>query len=290
MGGERRKDDRCCRCVRAPQGSLQAGGKQAGAHAIARDARHRGGTAACERRGSRRPSWGGKGAGAAEETPGQHQHSRPLQGGGAWGLGARASRAAPPGVQACDRGEDAGPEPPRCPGEQARCLSPRPCRKGGQGRVAAEAPAAGRRTQGGSGGWSQVQAGRLAREGAGRLAHGVGGGWGSSARCCWTRGEAGSWRGTWLSCWKCTGGREGGANGQRHWAQLGKASLAELAGRCRGRVDRAPGHGALGEPAGPGPEEDQHLSQQGEPIGPRPPSRAWNWSTEAPPAPRTPRT
>lgn len=151
-------------------------------------------------------------------------------------------------------------------------------------------PQRARRTQGGSGGWSQVQAGRLAREGAGRLAHGAGGGWGSSARCCWTRGEAGSWRGTWLSCWKCTGGREGGANGQRHWARLGKASLAELAGRCRGRVDRAPGHGALGEPAGPGPEEDQHLSQQGEPIGPRPPSRAWNWSTEAPPAPRTPRT
>ena len=81
--------------------------------------------------------------GAAEETPGQHQHSRPLQGGGAWGLEARASRAAPPGVQACDRGEGAGPEPLRCPGEQARCLSPHPCRKGGQGRVAAEVPAAG---------------------------------------------------------------------------------------------------------------------------------------------------
>ena len=43
VGGERRKDDRCCRCVRAPQGSLQAGGKQAGAHTIARDAQHRGG-------------------------------------------------------------------------------------------------------------------------------------------------------------------------------------------------------------------------------------------------------
>lgn len=175
VGGERRKDDRCCRCVRAPQGSLQAGGKQAGAHAIARDARHRGGTAACERRGSRRPSWGGKGAGAAEETPGQHQHSRPLQGGGAWGLGARASRAAPPGVQACDRGEGAGPEPPRCPGEQARCLSPRPCRKGGQGRVAAEAPAAGPAY---AGRLRRVVAGASREAGTGRSgAIGTWGGW-----------------------------------------------------------------------------------------------------------------
>lgn len=32
-----------------------------------------------------------------------------------------------------------------------------------------------------------------------------GGGWPgrSSARCCWSRGEAGSWRGIWLSCWRC---------------------------------------------------------------------------------------
>lgn len=26
----------------------------------------------------------------------------------------------------------------------------------------------------------------------------------SSARCCWGPGEAGLWRGTWLSCWRCT--------------------------------------------------------------------------------------
>lgn len=64
-------------------------------------------------------------------------------------------------------------------------------------------PQRARRTQVGSGRWPRVQAGRLAREGVGRLARGAGGGRGSSARCCWTRGEAGSWRGTWLSCWKC---------------------------------------------------------------------------------------
>lgn len=42
-----------------------------------------------------------------------------------------------------------------------------------------------------------------------------GGGWlagaRSSARCRWSQGEAGSWRGIWLSCWRCTRGeREGG--------------------------------------------------------------------------------
>ena len=78
------------------------------------------------------------------------------------------------------------------------------------------------RMRGGSGRWPRVQAGRLAREGAGRLARGAGGGRGSSARCCWTQGEAGSWRGTWLSCWKCTRGREGGAmvsSTGRGWAR-----------------------------------------------------------------------
>lgn len=38
----------------------------------------------------------------------------------------------------------------------------------------------------------------------------------SSARCRWSRGEAGWWRGIWLSCWRSTGGeREGGSAGRR---------------------------------------------------------------------------
>lgn len=33
--------------------------------------------------------------------------------------------------------------------------------------------------------------------------------WRSSGRCRWSRGEAGWWRGIWLSCWRCTAGRWG---------------------------------------------------------------------------------
>lgn len=51
--------------------------------------------------------------------------------------------------------------------------------------------------RGGSGGSPGVQA---AVRGVGREAPVR-----SSARCRWSRGEAGSWRGTWLSCWMCTG-------------------------------------------------------------------------------------
>lgn len=59
------------------------------------------------------------------------------------------------------------------------------------------------------GGSSSAGIGRV-----GQLAHG--GRWlvgvRSSARCRWSQGEAGSWRGIWLSCWRCTGGeREGGS-------------------------------------------------------------------------------
>lgn len=64
--------------------------------------------------------------------------------------------------------------------------------------------------------WWRVWQGRSSSAGIGRvgqLAHG--GRWlagaRSSARCRWSRGEAGSLRGIWLSCWRCTGGeREGG--------------------------------------------------------------------------------
>lgn len=49
--------------------------------------------------------------------------------------------------------------------------------------------------RGGSGGSPGVQA---AVRGVGREAPVR-----SSARCRWSRGEAGSWRGTWLSCWMC---------------------------------------------------------------------------------------
>ena len=90
-------------------------------------------------------------------------------------VGARAARAAPPGVQACDGGEDAGPEPPRCPRRQARCLSPHPYRKGGQGRVAAEAPMAGPAY---AGRVRQVATGASREAGAGRSgAIGTWGGW-----------------------------------------------------------------------------------------------------------------
>lgn len=77
----------------------------------------------------------------------------------------------------------------------------------------------------------------------------------SSARCCWSWGEAGSWRGTSLSCWKCTAGRQGeGAGGQRALGTAGQG----LHGVCRstpgwdgagprgGTADRALGEGALG--------------------------------------------
>lgn len=124
-------------------------------------------------------------------------------------------------------------------------------------------PRQARRTWGGSGRWPRVQAGRLAREGVGRLARGAGGGRASSARCCWTRGEAGSWRGTWLSCWKCTGGREGEAAGQRALGAAGQG-LVGWAGQLAKKQSRQPQgtrlwgarwsrHGRHLEPCSPGP-------------------------------------
>lgn len=51
-------------------------------------------------------------------------------------------------------------------------------------------------------GWKQQSV--LAREKWGNWHVGqVAGGAQSNARCCWSRGEAGSWRGIWLSCWRC---------------------------------------------------------------------------------------
>lgn len=71
--GERRKDRRC-RCARAPRGTLHAADKQAGAHAITRDARHRGGTvpgSLWKEKGQTRPSCvGGAGASRAEARGG----------------------------------------------------------------------------------------------------------------------------------------------------------------------------------------------------------------------------
>lgn len=70
--------------------------------------------------------------------------------------------------------------------------------------------------QGGSSSAGIGGVGQLAR--GGRWLAGVQ----SSARCRWSRGEAGLWRGIWLSCWRCTGGeREGGREEQ---GQLGSCA------------------------------------------------------------------
>lgn len=54
----------------------------------------------------------------------------------------------------------------------------------------------------------RVRQGRSSSAGRGRVGQlARGGRWlagvRSSARCRWSRGEAGSWRGIWLSCWRC---------------------------------------------------------------------------------------
>lgn len=84
--------------------------------------------------------------------------------------------------------------------------------RGGEGRGAAKGPAAGlacvrrvrRVVAGGSGSAGTGRAGRLARGWAGGRPAGR-----SRGHCRWSRGEAGWWRGIWLSCWRCTGGRQG---------------------------------------------------------------------------------
>lgn len=117
----------------------------------------------------------GEGADAAQLWGGGRQHIWPQRGRGVWGLGGPGSVSGTPGVQACDRGEGVGPEPPRCPGRQARSLSPHPCRKGGQGRVAAEAPTAGPAY---AGRVRQVATGASREAGTGRSgAIGTWGGW-----------------------------------------------------------------------------------------------------------------
>lgn len=78
----------------------------------------------------------------------------------------------------------------------------------------------------------------------------------SSGRCRWSRGEAGWWRGIWLSCWRCTGGRQGGERGQRGAGHSGMG-LGELSEEhCCGRDGmvvrgwRGTGRGAPEWPAG----------------------------------------
>lgn len=61
-----------------------------------------------------------------------------------------------------------------------------------------------RAASGGGGG-----SGSAGRGTTGWLARGVRPARRSSGRCRWSRGEAGSWRGIWLSCWTCTVGRQG---------------------------------------------------------------------------------
>ena len=134
------------------------------------------------------------------------------------------SLAAPSGVQACDPRRGCGPRAPASPPAGACQASPCPCRKGRRGasghRGAGSRPGVGAEGAAGSRGCKQ-QGWHGEERGdwhVGRVAVGR-----SSARCCWSWGEAGSWRGTWLSCWKCTAGRQGeGAGGQRALAQRGR--------------------------------------------------------------------
>ena len=74
-------------------------------------------------------------------------------------VGARAARAAPPGVQACDGGEDAGPEPRVAPGGRPGVCLRTPTGREGRAEWRQKHPWRARRTRGGSGRWPRVQAG-----------------------------------------------------------------------------------------------------------------------------------
>lgn len=80
-------------------------------------------------------------------------------------------------------------------------------------------------------------------------------GW-SSGRCRWSRGEAGSWRGIWLSCWTCTAGRQGVSDKQGMGTAgtgLGRAGWKHSWGRTgQNGMAGSPGGGCR-EPAGPVP-------------------------------------
>lgn len=96
---------------------------------------------------------------------------------------------------------------------------------------------------GGSGG--RPRAGDSAGPGRG----GVTGTWGewpagrSSGHCRWSRGEAGSWRGIWLSCWTCTA-EDREAGGQQGAGLGGQWRARSASGGRTGRSGRADGPGA----------------------------------------------
>lgn len=100
---------------------------------------------------------------------------------------------------------------------------------------------------GGSGG--RPRAGDSAGPGRGGVI-GTWGGWPagrSSGHCRWSRGEAGSWRGIWLSCWTCTA-EDREAGGQQGAGLGGGAEPGVPLGAGR---DAVAGQTALG----PGPQE-----------------------------------
>lgn len=158
-----------------------------------------------ESRLGREPRWGSAGLvcctvsvgdTALSSAPSRALQTQILRGGGAWGV--RAGGPSVGGIAALVQVHD----PKRAP------ASPGPCGKGRGGRAAARVPAVGlvkvRRVQ-------RVVMGVSGSAGTGRsraIGTWVGGRPGlSSGRCRWSRGEAGWWRGIWLSCWRCTGGR-----------------------------------------------------------------------------------
>lgn len=89
----------------------------------------------------------------------------------------------------------------------------------------------------------------------------------SSAHCRWSQGEAGSWRGIWLSCWRNTAGeREGGSAGTRQgqagqgplqcgpWWSEPKPAFNRQSKTVQDAADRAPQGGDWGRGHGPGSE------------------------------------
>lgn len=174
-----RRTERCAACeLTSDQRSIRAVGGGAGSGSQG-DCRSRGSACQGERQGRHHP---------------EPAELRAVGGGGREG----------PGV---------GGSAPRCPGvgPSARTSPPAwaPAERGGEGKgpgTRAEGLAGGRGVSGSAG--------------TGRSrAIGTWGGWlagQSSGRCRWSRGEAGSWRGIWLSCWTCTARRKVGGRSAGH--------------------------------------------------------------------------
>lgn len=190
----------------APVGAVRAEDGAAGPGSACHGGSARGSTAA--RPGALQTRiLGGRGAGAGWQGPGlvAARDPRRALAGAPVSPAAWGPRRGPPG--SCGKGEGKGP---RCGGSGGR---PRAGDSAGPGRG------------GVTGTWGGWPAGR------------------SSGHCRWSRGEAGSWRGIWLSCWTCTA--EDREAGGQQGAGLGGAWRARSASGGRtGRSGRADGPGA----------------------------------------------